>query len=75
MSGMRHRSFEIAAAEGRVWGCPDCGDDREFVQPPCADGHTEDGGECPEWACADCGTALVGGAGPDAVTVPASRAA
>ena len=30
---------------------------REFVQPPCADGHTDDGGECPEWACADCGTA------------------
>jgi hypothetical protein len=35
---------------------------REFVQPPCADGHTDDGGECPEWACADCGTAFVLGA-------------
>jgi hypothetical protein len=23
------------------------------------DGHTEDGGECPEWACADCGAALL----------------
>ena len=30
-----------------------------FVQPPCADGHTDGGGECPEWACADCGTAFV----------------
>ena len=27
--------------------CPDCADDREFVQPPCADGHAADGGECP----------------------------
>ena len=34
---------------------------RDFVQPPCADGHTDDGGECPEWACADCGAALVVG--------------
>ena len=41
--------------------CPDCADDREFVQPPCADGHTADGGECPEWACADCGAAFVVG--------------
>ena len=39
--------------------CPTCGDDRPFVQPPCADGHTDDGGECPEWACADCGSAVV----------------
>ena len=37
--------------------CPSCGDERDFVQPPCIDGHTADGGECPEWACADCGTA------------------
>ena len=29
------------------------------MQPPCVDGHTDDGGECPEWVCADCGTALV----------------
>jgi hypothetical protein len=55
-------SFEIAVAEGRVWACPACGDDREFVQLPCVDGHTEDGGECPEWACADCGTAVVSAA-------------
>ncbi len=42
-----------------MWPCPDCGEVREFVQPPCADGHTDDGGECPEWACAECGTAYV----------------
>ena len=39
--------------------CPACADDREFVQPPCTDGHTADGGECPEWACAACGAAFV----------------
>jgi hypothetical protein len=37
------------------------------VQPPCTDGHTDDGGECPEWACADCGSAFVIG-GVAAVT-------
>ena len=29
------------------------------MQPPCTDGHTDDGGECPEWICADCGAALL----------------
>ena len=38
-----------------VHDCPDCGDERAFVQPPCVDGH---GADCPERACADCGTAL-----------------
>ena len=47
--------------EQHQWPCPACGDERSFVQPPCADGHTDDGGECPEWACADCGTAVFGG--------------
>ncbi len=56
---MTGTSFEVAAAEGRVWPCPSCDGDREFVQPPCVDGHTEDGGECPEWACAECGGAFV----------------
>jgi hypothetical protein len=71
---MHHRSIGIAAAEGRVWHCPACGDDREFVQPPCVDGHTEDGGECPEWSCADCGTAVFSAA-PVAVAVVAARRA
>ncbi|MGY1617664.1 hypothetical protein ACI797_13070 [Geodermatophilus sp. SYSU D00691] len=56
--------------ESRTWPCPTCGDDRDFVQPPCVDGHTGDGSECPEWACADCGTALVVG---DVVPVVAMR--
>jgi hypothetical protein len=45
--------------DSRPWPCPSCDEVREFVQPPCAEGHTADGGECPEWACADCGTAFV----------------
>ncbi len=48
----------------RSWPCPPCGEIREFVQPPCADGHTEDGGLCPEWICVDCGTAVVTGDAP-----------
>ena len=57
------------------WPCPDCGDVREFVQPPCADGHAEDGGECPEWVCADCGAAVLAGPAPVGVAVPVRRAA
>lgn len=44
--------------ELRTEHCPACDAFREFAQPPCVDGHTDDGGECPEWACVDCGTAL-----------------
>ena len=58
------------------WLCAACGDERAFVQPPCADGHTDDGGECPEWACADCGTAVFGGDLPGvAAGAPLRRAA
>ena len=50
--------------DSRLWPCPPCGEVREFIQPECLDGHTEDGGDCPEWACADCGSAVVlGGVG------------
>jgi hypothetical protein len=55
--------------------CLDCADDREFVQPPCADGHTADGGECPEWACADCGAAFVLGGAPTMIEMPRVRLA
>ena len=62
--------------DSRQWPCPACGEDAEFVQPPCTDGHTEDGAECPEWACADCGTAIVtGGAAVVPVVVASARAA
>ena len=50
--------------DSRPWPCPPCGEITLFVQPPCADGHTDDGGECPEWVCTDCGSAFfVGDAG------------
>jgi hypothetical protein len=50
--------------DSRLWPCPPCGEIREFIQPECLDGHTDDGGDCPEWACADCGSAVVlGGTG------------
>ena len=61
--------------QSREWPCPDCGDVREFVQPPCADGHTDDGGECPEFVCADCGTAVSTGPTPVVVAAAVRRAA
>jgi len=54
----------MSTIDSRTEHCPACGDEREFVQPPCADGHTGDGGECPEWACIDCGTAVLSGVLP-----------
>ena len=62
--------------DSRLWPCPPCGEIREFIQPECLDGHTDDGGDCPEWACADCGSAVVlGGAGVAADVVRLRRAA
>jgi hypothetical protein len=58
--------------DSRSWPCPACDDVTVFIQPPCTDGHTDDGGECPEWSCADCGTAVAAGglsAPADAVRV------
>jgi hypothetical protein len=57
--------------ESRTDHCPRCADVREFEQPPCVDGHTADGSACPEWACVDCGAALLIGALP----LPARAAA
>jgi hypothetical protein len=59
----------------QLWPCPACGDDRVFEQPPCADGHGTDGDECPEWACTDCGAALLSGGPGHASAVPVPRAA
>ena len=47
--------------DSRLWPCPPCGQITVSVQPPCADGHTDGGGECPEWACVPCGAAVVMG--------------
>lgn len=61
--------------DSQVWYCPDCDDEREFVQPGCVDGHTDDGGGCPEWACTDCGAALVVGDVATAAAPQVRRAA
>ena len=47
--------------------CPGCGGPRAVEVPPCADGH---GVDCPDRACAECGTAVI----VDPVLVPVSRA-
>jgi hypothetical protein len=47
--------------DSRLWPCTPCGEITAFLQPPCPDGHTDNGGECPEWACAECGAAVVMG--------------
>jgi hypothetical protein len=43
--------------------CPDCRDDRPFEPYHGAPGTCPDSpdGECPEWACVDCGAALFTG--------------
>ncbi|WP_448627350.1 hypothetical protein [Geodermatophilus sp. URMC 64] len=61
--------------ESRIWPCRSCGDDRVFLQPPCVDGHSADGGECPEWACADCGDAVLVDVPVLVVDAPLARAA
>ncbi len=59
----------------QIWPCPACGDEAVFEQPPCADGHGSDGGECPEWACTGCGAAFLSGDPGPAAEVLAARAA
>lgn len=39
-----------------LWRCSFCRAERVFTQPECAEGHD---GDCPEWACTECGTAFV----------------
>jgi hypothetical protein len=52
--------------------CAECGGQRRFEQPPCLDGH---GADCPEWACVECGAAvLVGALRPVPSPVPPARA-
>jgi hypothetical protein len=51
----------MAVTEALVHHCSACGTERPFEQPPCLDGHGDD---CPEWACVDCGGALLIGLPP-----------
>lgn len=43
--------------------CRECGQDQLFDQPHDGQERCPDGpdGECPEWACTACGTALIAG--------------
>jgi hypothetical protein len=52
--------------------CSACDAERRFEQPPCVDGHDE---ECPEWACVDCGMAILIGDAPETPVIVRSRAA
>jgi hypothetical protein len=58
--------------EATVRYCPDCGRDAEFERPPCQDGHA---GDCPEWCCVDCGSAVVIGVVVDEVVLQEVRGA
>lgn len=49
--------------------CAPCAGERLFEQPPCCDGHEP--GECPEWACVDCGHAIILGG----ITLPVRQLA
>jgi hypothetical protein len=45
-----------SSPERRSERCATCDGERLFEQPPCFDGHEP--GECPDWACAECGHAI-----------------
>jgi hypothetical protein len=64
---------QVSADRHLLLLCADCGDERRFEQPPCEDGH---GADCPEWACVDCGAAiLLGQIGPISAIDPVHHAA
>jgi hypothetical protein len=41
--------------------CAECDREQQFEQPECVDDH---GGDCPDWACVVCGSAIVTGLFP-----------
>lgn len=44
-----------SSPERRSDHCATCAGERLFEQPPCQDGHEA----CPEWACLECGSAIL----------------
>jgi hypothetical protein len=44
--------------ELRVYYCALCAAESAFSRPGCDDGH---GVDCPEWACIECGSAILVG--------------
>ncbi|MGY1672785.1 hypothetical protein [Geodermatophilus sp. SYSU D00710] len=59
----------------QTWPCSTCEEDTVFEQPPCADGHTDEGGECPEWICTGCGAGFLLGALEPVLEAAVRRAA
>jgi hypothetical protein len=59
MTGAMTRAMPAlwSSPERRSERCPDCAGERPFEQPPCFGGHEP--GLCPEWACVECGHAIV----------------
>lgn len=47
-----------------IGNCPDCGSDQPFEQIHAGACPDADGAECPEWACTDCGAAVIMGTLP-----------
>ncbi|MGW4470512.1 hypothetical protein ACWENQ_12630 [Nonomuraea sp. NPDC004354] len=56
-----------SSPERRSEHCPSCARERLFEQPPCPDEHEV----CPEWACLECGHALL--VAPFDLAVPHAR--
>ncbi len=42
-----------------LYDCAVCAEETLVEQPPCTEGHTADGLDCPEWVCTGCGAALL----------------
>jgi hypothetical protein len=61
----------LSALATSVLYCPGCRDDRVFEQPDCVDGHDD----CPDWACMECGFALVTGFAVAMASRPGGRPA
>jgi predicted RNA-binding Zn-ribbon protein involved in translation (DUF1610 family) len=54
MSTGRANAADNLMLTGTVLFCPDCADDRIFVEPDCGDGRED----CGDYCCTDCGAAV-----------------
>jgi hypothetical protein len=57
------------------WYCPGCAGEQLFEQFHDVTGSCPDSpdGHCPEWACRECGTALIVGFVPQGESLPVAR--
>ena len=58
MSGPRGTVGSMTRDTAVVRWCTTCAADVAFGQPDCLDGHE---GDCPDWACLECGEAWITG--------------